>query len=77
MVAEPRYQDVSSPENEACCESFFSRAANPSSRDAYTFIALEWTSKLVVAWHLGKRDRIDTEVFVSKIWWATGRGGST
>jgi hypothetical protein len=29
--------------------------------DAYTFIALERTSKLVVAWHLGKRDRIKTE----------------
>jgi hypothetical protein len=29
--------------------------------DAYTFIALERTSKLVVAWHLGKRDRVNTE----------------
>jgi IS1 family transposase/transposase-like protein len=42
--------------------------------DAWTFIALERTSKLVVAWHLGKRDRISTEDFVSKIRWATAPG---
>src|SRR5438477_8959153 len=42
--------------------------------DAYTFIALERTSKLVVAWHLGKRDRVNTEDFVSKIRWATAPG---
>lgn len=42
--------------------------------DAYTFIALERTSELVVAWHLGKRDRINTEDFVSKIRWATAPG---
>jgi hypothetical protein len=28
--------------------------------DAYTFTGLERTSKLVVAWHLGKRDRVNT-----------------
>ena len=42
--------------------------------DAYTFIGLERTSKLVVAWHLGKRDRINTEDFISKIRWATAPG---
>ena len=42
--------------------------------DAYTFVALERTSKLVVAWHLGKRDRINTEDFVSKVRWATAPG---
>jgi IS1 family transposase/transposase-like protein len=42
--------------------------------DAYTFIALERTSKLVVAWHLGKRDRVNTEDFISKIRWATAPG---
>lgn len=42
--------------------------------DAYTFIALERTSKLVVAWHLGKRDRVNTEDFVSKIRCATAPG---
>ncbi len=39
--------------------------------DAYTFIGFERTSKLVVAWHLGKRDRVNTEDFISKIRWAT------
>jgi hypothetical protein len=39
--------------------------------DAYTFIGLERTSKLVVAWRLGRRDRVNTEDFVSKISWAT------
>lgn len=39
--------------------------------DAYTFIALERTSKLVVAWHLGKRDRINTKDFIAKVRRAT------
>ena len=42
--------------------------------DAYTFIGLERTSKLVVAWHLGKRTAISTEDFISKIHWATAPG---
>ncbi len=42
--------------------------------DAYTFIALERTSKLVVAWHLGKRDRVNTEDFITKIRTATAPG---
>lgn len=39
--------------------------------DAYTFIALERTSKLVVAWHLGKRNGSNAETFVEKIRKAT------
>jgi transposase-like protein len=39
--------------------------------DAYTFIALERTSKLVVAWHLGKRDSENTLAFVQKVRTAT------
>jgi len=39
-----------------------------------TVQVLERTSKLVVAWHLGKRDRVNTEDFVSKIRWATAPG---
>jgi IS1 family transposase/transposase-like protein len=42
--------------------------------DAWTFIALERSSKLVMAWHLGKRDRVNTEDFVAKIRWATAPG---
>src|ERR1700687_1040985 len=39
--------------------------------DAYTFIALERTSKLVVAWHLGKRDSANTQDFIAKVRCAT------
>jgi IS1 family transposase len=39
--------------------------------DQYTFIALEEHTKLVMAWHLGKRDRVNTEDFISKVRWAT------
>jgi IS1 family transposase len=42
--------------------------------DAYTFIALERSSKLVVAWHLGRRDRVNTEDFIAKVRCATARG---
>ena len=42
--------------------------------DAYTFIWLERSSKLVMGWHLGKRDGVNTEDFVSKIRWATAPG---
>lgn len=34
--------------------------------DAYTFICLERSTKLVVAWHLGKCDRTNTEDFVPR-----------
>ncbi len=50
------------------------RAAKGMVGDAYTFIGLERTSKLVVAWHLGKRDRGNTEDFISKIRSATAPG---
>jgi IS1 family transposase len=39
--------------------------------DAYTFIALERHSKLVVAWHLGKRTTKSTREFVAKVKMAT------
>ena len=42
-------------------------ANDDSIGDAYTFIGLERHSKLVVAWHLGKRTRIHTEDFLSKV----------
>ena len=42
--------------------------------DQYTYIALEETSKLVLAWHVGKRDRINTEDFISKLRTATYAG---
>lgn len=39
--------------------------------DAYTYIALERTTKLVLAWHLGKRDTPNTIEFVRKLRAAT------
>ena len=35
--------------------------------DAYTFIALERDSKLIVAWHLGKRTAPNTNEFIAKL----------
>jgi IS1 family transposase/transposase-like protein len=39
--------------------------------DQYVYIGLERSSKLVVAWHLGKRNRENTAVFISKVRRAT------
>lgn len=39
--------------------------------DAYTFIGIERHSKLILAWHLGKRTRVATEDFISKLRTAT------
>ncbi|HJR61507.1 MAG TPA: IS1 family transposase [Vicinamibacterales bacterium] len=39
--------------------------------DQYTFIALEERTKMVMAWHLGKRDGINTERFIAKVRHAT------
>jgi IS1 family transposase len=39
--------------------------------DAYCFIAIERNTKLVLTWHLGRRDRIATEDFISKLRTAT------
>lgn len=39
--------------------------------DAYTFVAIERHTKLVIAWHLGKRQVRDTVEFTEKIYEAT------
>ena len=44
---------------------------NDEIADQYIFVGLERTSKLVVAWHLGRRDRENTALFISKIRKAT------
>lgn len=49
-------------------------AHNDKIGDAYTFIALERSSKLVLAWQLGRRDRINTEDFIAKVRRATAPG---
>jgi IS1 family transposase len=48
-----------------------SEAKDASIGDQYTYIAIERNSKLVVAWHLGRRDRQNTEQFIEKIRSAT------
>lgn len=39
--------------------------------DAYTYVAMERNSKLILAWHLGKRSREDTLQFIIKLRRAT------
>ena len=39
--------------------------------DAYTFVAIERNTKLVLAWHLGRRTNKDTEQFTEKLYRAT------
>jgi len=39
--------------------------------DAYCFVAIERASKLILAWHLGKRDQCDTRIFLSEVERAT------
>jgi len=41
--------------------------------DAYCFVGIERETKLVLAWHLGKRDALNTDKFVYKLALATGR----
>jgi len=47
-------------------------AENPRQRgDQYVFIALEEKTKMVMAWHLGKRDMFNTQQFIGKVRRAT------
>ena len=39
--------------------------------DAWTFVGIERHSKLILAWHLGKRDRQSTDRFIGKLRYAT------
>lgn len=40
--------------------------------DAWCFVGIERNTKLVLAWHLGKRDRTSTDRFIGKLRYATG-----
>jgi transposase-like protein/IS1 family transposase len=42
--------------------------------DAYCFVAMERSTKLVLAFHLGKRNRVCTEQFIEKVRYATSHG---
>jgi IS1 family transposase len=46
-------------------------ASDPTLGDAYTFVALERHTKLVIAWHLGRRSQRDTVEFTEKLHAAT------
>lgn len=48
--------------------------ADPEMGDAYAFIGLERTSKLVLAWHLGRRTSEDAHAFMVRLSAATGDG---
>ncbi|HTV83083.1 MAG TPA: IS1 family transposase [Acidobacteriaceae bacterium] len=39
--------------------------------DAYCFVGMERNTKLVLAWHLGRRSRVHTDVFLAKLRYAT------
>jgi IS1 family transposase len=40
---------------------------DPTLGDSYTFVGIERNSKLVLAWHLGRRTARDTEAFTEKL----------
>jgi len=42
--------------------------------DSYCFVGIERTTKLVLAWHLGKRDAPSTDAFIGKLRYATSDG---
>jgi IS1 family transposase/transposase-like protein len=44
---------------------------DPLRGDAYCFIGMERSTKLVLAWHLGQRKRRDTMAFIEKLYLAT------
>jgi IS1 family transposase/transposase-like protein len=44
---------------------------HPEAGDAYCFLALERSSKLILAWHLGRRTSQDTDLFIGKLASAT------
>ena len=43
----------------------------PETGDSYVFTAIERNTKLMVAWHLGKRDQRNTDLFCAKLAQAT------
>ena len=46
---------------------WFREANRADIGDAYCFTAIERNSKLLLAWHLGRRDRPSTDVFIGKL----------
>jgi IS1 family transposase len=48
-------------------EKMVQRGDDSTLGDAYCFVGIERNSKLVLAWHLGRRTARDTEAFVEKV----------
>jgi len=44
---------------------------DPNVGDQFTFVGIERNTKLVLAWHLGDRDMVNTEAFTEKLDYAT------
>jgi IS1 family transposase/transposase-like protein len=49
------------------CKEKHNFKGDPEKGDAYTFVAIERTTKLVLTWHLGRRSALDTALFVEKL----------
>lgn len=49
----------------------YKKLDNPEVGDAYTYVGIERNSKLILAWHLGQRDMVNTEAFTEKLDYAT------
>jgi IS1 family transposase len=44
---------------------------DPTVGDQFTFVGIERNTKLILAWHLGQRDTVNTEAFTEKLSYAT------
>jgi IS1 family transposase/transposase-like protein len=53
------------------CKEKRNASGDPLRGDAYCFVAIERNSKLVLAWHLGRRTARDTQEFIEKLNGAT------
>ena len=49
------------------CKEKRNASGDPLRGDAYCFVAIERTTKLVLTWHLGRRTARDTEAFTEKL----------
>jgi len=49
------------------CKEKHNASGDPMRGDAYCFVAIERNTKLVLAWHLGRRNARDTVAFTEKI----------
>ncbi len=49
------------------CKEKRNTTGDPERGDAYCFVAIERKTKMVLAWHLGKRTAHDTEAFTEKL----------